>query len=192
MNQLEALMFDLDGTLIHSELVNARAYQQSLLDFGVEVELSNVIAAIVGGHWSQFLPVLARDRLSFEQLRGVAERKKEIYRSLVSDVEVNIPLIGLINGSSPELSIALVTSASRDAVSAIIPALGLSRQFDCIITGDDVLARKPDPEPFCVAGKRLGVDPSRVLVFEDSDVGVASARAYGAMVMRVEGFGLRC
>ena len=55
-----------------------------------------------------------------------------------------------------------------------------------IVTGNDVAEPKPSPEPYLLAAARLGVRPDRCLVFEDTDIGIESARRAGMAVLRVE------
>jgi HAD superfamily hydrolase (TIGR01509 family) len=57
--------------------------------------------------------------------------------------------------------------------------------FDVVVTGDDVVRHKPDPEAYRIAAERLAVPVEACLVFEDSDAGVASAVAAGMAVVRV-------
>jgi len=81
--------------------------------------------------------------------------------------------------------VALVTSGHRDDALATLQSLGATRHFTAIVTGEDVVNPKPDPEPYLVAASRLGVPPAEVLAFEDSPRGVASAKAAGCRVVAV-------
>ena len=79
----------------------------------------------------------------------------------------------------------LVTTASGESVGAILRQFDLGRAFDLVVTGDEVTRHKPDPEAYLLALARLQLEPAKCLAFEDSDVGVASARAAGIPVVRV-------
>ena len=59
----------------------------------------------------------------------------------------------------------------------------LSDLFAVVLTQDDVTRGKPDPQPYLLAAERLGIAPAELLVFEDTDVGVASAKSAGAYVV---------
>jgi sugar-phosphatase len=67
----------------------------------------------------------------------------------------------------------------------VLTAAGLLDLFRIVIAQDDVTRGKPDPQPYLLAAERLGIPPEELTVFEDTDVGVASARAAGAHVVGV-------
>jgi HAD superfamily hydrolase (TIGR01509 family) len=75
------------------------------------------------------------------------------------------------------LPIALASSGSRSGIDVILERLGWRDRFDAIVTGQDVARGKPAPDIFLRAAERLGIAPPRCLVFEDTDDGVAAARA---------------
>lgn len=72
---------------------------------------------------------------------------------------------------------AITTSAVRQSIEIILERLGLRTFFTVIVDGSEVIAAKPDPEAYLVTAMRLGVDPQRCVVFEDSNVGVIAAKA---------------
>jgi HAD superfamily hydrolase (TIGR01509 family) len=78
---------------------------------------------------------------------------------------------------------ALVTSSQRAFAEAVLASTGL--RFPVVVTGDDVTAHKPDPQPYLLAARLLGVDPGRCVALEDSPNGVASATAAGCLVIAV-------
>jgi HAD superfamily hydrolase (TIGR01509 family) len=84
-----------------------------------------------------------------------------------------------------DLPMAVVTSSGRDEARAKVDRGGLAGFFQLIVSVDDVTRAKPAPDPFLLAAEKLGVDPARCLVFEDSDTGAASARAAGCVVVQV-------
>jgi HAD superfamily hydrolase (TIGR01509 family) len=79
---------------------------------------------------------------------------------------------------------ALVTSTRRALVEIALRSFG-GQSFDAMVTGDDVKRAKPDPEPYLLAARRLGVDRSGCVVLEDSPAGVASGVAAGCHVVAV-------
>jgi HAD superfamily hydrolase (TIGR01509 family) len=78
---------------------------------------------------------------------------------------------------------ALVTSSEREFADAVLASTGLA--FPVVVTGDDVAAHKPDPEPYLLAARLLGVAAARCVAFEDSPNGVASAEGAGCLVIAV-------
>ena len=188
MALLKALLFDLDGTLVETESINAKSYANALNEFGVNVEANDILNTIRGRHWSYFLPVLTERKIANDVLAKIAARKQQIYSSLIEDVCVNKLLIELINSSASSYKIGLVTTASKVAVDLLLPKLGLIKEFDCIITGNDVEQRKPHPDAYFKTANLLNVLPEECLVFEDSEVGIQSALTFGAKVLQVHPF----
>ena len=84
------------------------------------------------------------------------------------------------------LPYALVTGSLRPFVEAVVAATGF--RFPVTVCGDDVATTKPDPAPYQLAAKLLGVEPGRCVALEDSPNGVASATAAGCLVVAVPSF----
>ena len=81
----------------------------------------------------------------------------------------------------------MVTSGNREGATAILRSLGLLEGLDALVSGDDVVNGKPDPEPFLKAAELVGAAPAECLVLEDHPAGIAAARAAGMAVMDVRG-----
>ena len=79
---------------------------------------------------------------------------------------------------------ALVSSSPRNLVDAVLASVG-GDHFTTTIAGDEVARTKPFPDPYLLACSRLGVDPARTVVLEDSPVGVAAAEAAGCLVVAI-------
>ena len=185
MRKLRALLFDLDGTLVDSAEANDTAYSRALGEFGATVAPEDVARCAGGRHWREFLPeLLARADVRCDPAQ-VAERKGELYRQMVAELRVNGALLALASSVRPVMKTALITTASRENVSAVLDHFALREFFDVVITGDDVVHHKPDPEAYRLALTRLELDAAECIAFEDSDVGVASAVAAHVTVVRV-------
>jgi haloacid dehalogenase superfamily, subfamily IA, variant 3 with third motif having DD or ED/haloacid dehalogenase superfamily, subfamily IA, variant 1 with third motif having Dx(3-4)D or Dx(3-4)E len=84
-----------------------------------------------------------------------------------------------------DLRLGVASSGVRDYLEMILSRVGLRSFFDVIIAGEDVSHGKPHPESFLAAAERLGVEPSECIVFEDSTVGVQSAKSAGMYCVAV-------
>ena len=104
---------------------------------------------------------------------------------MLDDVRLNEGLLALLRSARETFRTALVTTASRVNVLAVLERKRIADLFDTLVTGDDVSRHKPDPEAYQLAARRLGVAPALCLAFEDSAVGVASAQAAGMRVVAV-------
>ena len=166
-------------------VANYAAYSRALLEVGARIEPEDVARAAAGRQWRDFLPALLREAGVECDPAAVARRKGELYREMVGELRVNSALITLAASVRPGMQTVLVTTASAESVRAILRHFDLGDAFDLVITGDDVSRHKPDPEAYRLALVRLQLDPRECLAFEDSDVGLASAKAAGVPVVRV-------
>jgi beta-phosphoglucomutase len=182
---MKALMVDLDGTLVDSEEANAAAYVMALSEVGVEISVQDFIALSAGKNWRQFLPPILAAAGSSADMERIASRKRALYATMIPRLEVNGALVALVDACRPGSQTVLVTNASKAATAAILDHFSLRGLFDLIVTGDDVTEHKPSPIPYAFAASRLGVAPADCVVVEDSETGIASARAFGAAVLQV-------
>ena len=185
MTAVKALLVDMDGTLVDTAVANYEAYAAALGSVGVEVDRAAFDEVAQGRNWRQFLPALLAAGGSDADPADVAARKAELYPTKIPLSRVNHALVGLIEAGRGQWRTALVTTASATNVSAVLGHHGLARLFDVVVTGSDVARHKPDPEAYRVAAERLGVGPEDCLIVEDSDIGVASAAAFGARCLRI-------
>ncbi len=185
MTPIRALMVDLDGTLARTAEANLQAYTQALQQAGVPIVPADLEARIQGRHWKEFLPAILGEAGSNADPAAIAARKSQIYAANLHLIEVNTGLVQLLTACGLHLKTALVTSAAAASVHALLRAHNLDKLFHTIVTGDDVQRHKPDPEAYRTAAARLGVHPEETLIYEDSDIGVASAKAFGGHVIRV-------
>jgi HAD superfamily hydrolase (TIGR01509 family) len=182
---IKALLFDLDGTLADTATANAKAYAAALSEVGVYVDLMQLTQITQGRNWRQFLPPLLETSGVGIDPGLVAGRKSFYYGEMLKGVALNTALIRLLMTNRPHLKTALVTTASGINARRLIDFHGLTPLFDVVVTGDDVIHYKPDPEAYFLAADRLGVPPEACLAFEDSDIGIASAKAAGISVIQV-------
>lgn len=184
MNRLGALLVDFDGTLADTSAANFEAYRVALRERGFEVSRKQFDEAASGRHRSQFLRELA-PTLDEAEVKAVASRKALVYEQLIPSIPINGALVQLIATRPGDCRTALVTTASARTVCAVLDYHDLGRMFDIVVTGDDVARHKPDPDCYELAARLLNVPAADCLVIEDSEIGIASARAFGAQILRV-------
>lgn len=186
MAQYEAVFFDFDGVLVDSEPVHHKCWQEVLTPYGVDLDwktYSEHCIGIADRSMLVFLCELADPPLQVEQLEADWPRKREIYRSRMHSVGVADDVKALVSELYGQYKLAVVSSSGIDDIGAILDQAGLRHMFDTIVTGHDVERRKPAPEPYLLAMRRLGVQ--RGLAIEDSKAGIASARAAGLDVVEI-------
>jgi beta-phosphoglucomutase len=172
-----AVVFDFNGTLSDDEPVLAGIYVQMFGELGAPLTEAEYYEHLAG-HTDEevFTRWLGR---SDESL--IAERVRRYNELVVDGSTVDTDVRAAVAFAKERVPVALVSAALRDEIEPVVAAAEL--QFDVIVAQDDVDHGKPSPEPYLRAATKLGVDPTGLLVFEDTDVGVASAKAAGAYVV---------
>jgi sugar-phosphatase len=180
---LQAVLLDMDGTLVDSDAAVERAWRAWAGEYRVDLGGVPLIA-----HGMPAVGNVRRLRpdLSDGEAEAAAQRQLELQYDDVSDVTAT-PGAGELLGELNRLGLpwAVVTSADptlaqvRLAVARIRPRL--------LVTAEDVRAGKPDPEGYLQAARRLAADPRRCLVVEDAEAGVAAGQAAGATVAALKG-----
>jgi mannitol-1-/sugar-/sorbitol-6-phosphatase len=171
-----AFLFDMDGTILNSLASAERVWGRWALRQGLDPET--------------FLPTMhgkrGIDTISGLNLPGIdpVVEAAEILRGEIEDLEGVVPINGAPEflASLPADRWAIVTSSPIELARARLAAAGIP-QPRIMVTAEDVLVGKPDPQGYVLGAERLGVDPSEVLVFEDVLAGVMAGEASGADVM---------
>lgn len=172
----DAVIFDMDGTLIDSTPAVVRAWTTWATEHGLTAD------DIAGNHGVPSAGVV-RAVLPEHRHESAIARINELEIDDVGDIVV-------LPGAAEALSIlagaknAIATSCTISLATARISAAGLVAP-SVLVTADDVRHGKPAPDPFLEAAKRLGVDPRRCLVVEDAPKGLQSAHAAGCFTLAV-------
>jgi beta-phosphoglucomutase len=180
--RLLGVVFDMDGVLVDSEPFIAEAAIRMFAEKGATVRPEE-FRPFVGTGEDRFLGGVAEARgLPFDPARDKA-RTYELYLGLIPG-RLH-PLAGarefVADCRRRGLKLAVASSADAIKVAGNLRELGMSdATFDAVVTGSDVARKKPAPDLFLEAIRRLGLDPSSCLVIEDAIAGVAAARAAGA------------
>ncbi|WP_308467949.1 HAD-IA family hydrolase [Rathayibacter soli] len=176
----DAVLCDLDGSLIDSTASVARSWRRWADHYGVSAD---ALHANHGRPARTLVSALIEPECQIEALERI--ERMEVADALSVRAVRGAPAFW---ASLPEQRRAIVTSGTVPIASARMEATGLSRPA-VWVTAEEVTHGKPDPEPYLIAAERLGVDPGRCLVIEDAPAGIASARAAGCHVLAVTGTG---
>ena len=176
-------IFDMDGTLIDTCMVNYRSYREALADEGIELTYEYFKTECFGKGYRDYLPPIVGD--DEETIQRVHKRKIGLYKAHIPESRVNFALVDFIRGMKEGYYMALVTTASKENVYSMIRHFDLEKDFDLILACEDLPKLKPDPEGFLMAMRQFQIPPERTVVFEDSEVGIEAAERSGASVMRV-------
>lgn len=183
---MKLMMIDLDGTLFDTRKVNYLAYQEAMAPYGYSIDYRYYCDFCNGRYYLDFLPQIATTDLSI--LADIHKRKTVAYKKYLNEAVVNWSLIDIINQCKSVYKIALVTTASKQNVYNILELFNLVNLFDLILTHDDVMESKPNPEGYLKAMEYFGCSAEESVIFEDSNVGIQTAEKAGVKVYVVKGY----
>lgn len=184
---IKAVVFDKDGVLADSEPINLRSAQQIFAEHRFLLD-ADAAAEIVGRHPVDYLPRLAsRFGIGVDEQAGMLEEKNRLYRIMWdSDGALFDGVRGTLAALRQNATrMAIATSSTRPELDAFLQRFDLAGFFDVALSRDDVSRAKPDPEIYLVAAQRLDVPPHQLMVVEDSEFGVQSARRAGTFCVAV-------
>lgn len=173
------LIFDFDGTLFDTSTANHLAYSKAIESLGLTIPDDLLTSISSGGNYRDFLSTITSDTKIIDCIH---ERKKELYPSFFNEIIANQNLIDLLIRSSSSFNIVLFTTASKKTTLMILEQFKIVDYFDLIIAQEDVQKLKPSSDGYLIIFKKLNVEASDCLVFEDSQRGVDSAISSGCDV----------
>jgi phosphoglycolate phosphatase len=183
-----AVLFDLDGTLLHTAPDLAAAANAMLAELGLPARDPAVIAtyigkgipklverSLAGSHDAAAEPALLARALPIYERHYAAESGKR-----------SVPFPGVVAGlrvlHGARVPLACITNKAERFSVDLLRRTALHGFFDALVCGDTVVRKKPDPEPVLAACARLGVAPRDALMIGDSANDVQAARAAGCPV----------
>lgn len=184
--QIDAVLLDMDGTLIDTERVYRTSLASALADLGYTDGLT-IAHAMIG------LPAVECEIMLFEHY-GANLRIDELRRAFVSykddmlrdGLPVKDGTLELLDAlREADCPMALVTSSSRRGAEEHLTLAGIRSRFDTLVTHDDVVRGKPDPALYLLATERLGLRPHACVAIEDSMPGIAAAQGAGTIPIMV-------
>jgi HAD superfamily hydrolase (TIGR01509 family) len=184
-----AVLFDMDGTLVDSEKLWDVGLHELARRYGATLSDAARLA-MVGTDMPRTMELLVEDLGrpvdTDEASAWLGSRVAELFVTGLTWRPGALPLLRAARAAG--IPTALVTSTARVLVEVALDTLGRD-SFDVVVCGDEVPATKPDPEPYLIAARLLGVPIGRCVAIEDSRTGVASALAAGAAVLAVPSSG---
>jgi len=176
---LEAILFDLDGTLADTDSIHFAVWQDILVRYDLDIDRTFYRQRISGRTNSKIIKDII-PQLTLEDAWQLATEKEETYRRLANSL---LPTPGLeqVIELTDRTSIkrAVVTNAPEDNALYMLKVLRLTGIFSTIIMAKDAPPGKPDPAPYKLALNRLEVDSKNAIAFEDSAAGIRSAVGAG-------------
>jgi beta-phosphoglucomutase family hydrolase len=176
-----ALIFDMDGTLVHNMPIHNQAWHDTLAEAGVQIDMDEFNRATTGKKTPEILRMMLGPQLTDSEMAYWGERKEALYRERFACCREPLPgLLHLLEQAHAlGIPMAVASAAPPDNIPFILDELDLRRHFQAVVGGEDVQNGKPHPEIFLKSARMLGVEPANCLVFEDALAGIEAASRAG-------------
>jgi len=180
---IKAVIFDLDGVIIDTAHYHYIAWKRLASGFGITLTPAHneLLKGVSRMRSLEIILSLGNIELPLEQKQQLADKKNNWFVEYIESIrpeEIFPGVIDLIkNLRAKKIKVGLASSSKN--APRVIELLGIAADFDTLIDGTMITNTKPDPEIFLLAAKKLGINPSDCLVFEDAEAGVEAALAAG-------------
>ncbi|MDM0074548.1 HAD family phosphatase [Variovorax sp. J2P1-59] len=186
-HKVEALIFDMDGTMIDSMPWHARAWVEYGRRNGLTIDIPHFMRRTTGRTGFECACELMGREVSQAESAAIMEHKESIYRELFGAEFREVAGFRTFASSAVAhgLKIAVGTAGDRHNIAFTMSNLRMTPAPLAIVGGDEGFPGKPQPAIFLEAARRIGATPSRCVVFEDAPFGIEAARRGGMLAVAV-------
>ena len=173
-----AVIFDFNGTLSDDEPVLCEIFMHLFAEHGRPLSAQEYFDRLAGLSDPAIVTTwLGEDH---PDVQAVIDERTTRYRAAAADGStIREHTREAVRWAAERVPLAICSGAARAEIEPVVEAAGLAACFLAIVSSDDVVRGKPDPEGYVKTLALLEVDPAEALVFEDTEAGIASARAAG-------------
>ncbi len=185
--EFRAVIFDFDGVLIDSEIVNIEAGVRGFAAFGYELTQEDR-KTILGRHSEDYTRMFQKkynlpESIIGDLLSNIDEEYDSMFESFIRLKPDVKETIGFLKSKGVSLSIA--TGNELMNVQKFVEKFGFQDIFDHFTTFEDVTKRKPDPEVYVVAKEKTGLPVKEILAIEDTGIGIEAAKGAGLVCVAI-------
>ena len=176
-----AVIFDMDGVLVDSNPYHLRKWADFLDEHQIPYNPDDLPNRILGKRNDTTFRFFFGSQLSDGDILRLSEELEERFRQVFRPHAKPLPGVDTLIAACHRAAIPMAVASSAPAknVEFIVEVLGFRSYFRCLVTGDEVTHPKPHPEIYLKTAQKLGIDPACCVTFEDSFVGVESAKGAG-------------
>jgi HAD superfamily hydrolase (TIGR01509 family) len=187
LQDLDAILFDCDGTLADTMPAHYRAWLAVTRAHGIAFD-EDRFYSLGGRPTRDIVATLAAEAGLAVDVEQAAHHKEQSFLDQLAGILPIDPVVDVVRRSRGRVPIAVVTGGYREVCRQILDRIGIADCFDTIVASEDTSRHKPDPDPFLEAARRLGARPERCVVWEDSELGIEAARRAGMHWIDVRAF----
>ncbi|WP_343685117.1 HAD-IA family hydrolase [Asticcacaulis sp.] len=181
----QAYLFDMDGTLCHTEPLHFAALRQVLQEVGQTLD-TRLFETQLAGQTTQVVFETLFPESPAGDRAALLNRKEALFRELARGLKPVPGVVDYLNWVRKSAAhIALVTNAPRLDVEFILEVLGLTNHFHALVIASELAKPKPHPMPYLRALRLCGVSAKSAIAFEDSLAGVSSATTAGIKTLGI-------
>lgn len=191
----DAVIFDMDGTIVNTEPLHAKAATIVLNNLGIDIDLEACLEQFYGMTDTAVLKMTCPTLTDLEIDKAIAQKNLhliDLFKALPKEAKhqyITPGLFDFLNLLKKENKQLAVISASEDIiVTETLKCFEIHHFIDLQMGRHQTELTKPHPDPYLEGMKRLKIEASKTLIFEDSPTGLKSAVASGASVIRITGF----
>lgn len=187
LNNIKAVLFDLDGTLVESMSMWGDVDVDYLKKFHIPVP-EGLQKAIEGLSMYQTAVYFKENFAIEDSLEDIMDEwNRMAYKKYTTEIPLKPGVRAFLDVlKSKNIPCGIATSNSRILTEAILKSHQVENYFSVMVTGDEITNGKPDPEVYLEAARKLGVAPEHCLVFEDIPFGIMAGKRAGMTVCAVE------
>ncbi|WP_017787943.1 HAD family hydrolase [Aeromonas dhakensis] len=176
--QYDALIFDMDGTLVDSMPRHLDAWEATSAEFGLPFDRAQ-LNEYGGIPTRKIVAILAEQHGLTIDVEAFTRRKVALYMEHIQQVSVFPAMWELVRRCHGKVPMGIGTGSPRNQAESILKSTGLDAYIQVVVSADDVVNHKPHPDTFLQVAEQLGVNPANCLVFEDTQIGLQAGRAAG-------------
>ncbi|MDN4587023.1 HAD family phosphatase [Xenophilus aerolatus] len=185
--RIEALIFDMDGTMIDSMPWHAKSWVAFARQHGIDMDVSEILARTTGRTGVECMREVFGRPLTDAECVKLVHQKEVLYRDLFGAQFTEVAGFTAFakRAAAMGLKIAVGTAGDRHNIEFAMSRLAMDPLPLAIVGGDEGFSGKPTPAIFLEAARRIGVAPERCIVFEDAPFGIEAARRGGMRAVAV-------